>query len=48
MNHKEMTAHIRKRIRLAGIKARVCLYKASGRLWIRVNAISFEARSPSE
>lgn len=36
MNHKEMTAHIRKRIKHEGIAARVRLYTACGIRYIHV------------
>ncbi len=36
MNHKEMTAHIRTRIKKAGIKASVSKYTSCGVNWVRV------------
>lgn len=42
LTHKEMTAHIRKRIKVAGIKARVRLYEACGARWIQVNVPEYD------
>lgn len=36
MDHKETTKHLRKRIKVAGIKARVAKYDSCGQAWIRV------------
>ena len=36
LTHKEMTAHLRKRIKVAGIKARVDMSEACGVKYIRV------------
>jgi hypothetical protein len=36
MSHKEMTAHIRARIKKAGISASVSKYESCGSKWIRV------------
>ena len=37
MNHKEITAHIRARIKKAAIKASVVKYESCGSNWIRVS-----------
>ncbi len=44
LTHKEMTYHIRKRIQVSGIKARVSLYESCGLNWIRVSGIDADAR----
>lgn len=44
LNHKEMTAHIRGRIKASGIKARVSLYTACGIRYIRVVTPSYEVK----
>lgn len=43
MTHKEMTASIRKRIKVAGIKARVDMAEACGVKYIRVFVPKFDA-----
>jgi len=42
MNHKEMTAHIRNRIKVAGIAAGCSKYTSCGVNWIRVSVTSYE------
>ena len=42
LSHKEMTAHIRNRIKVAGIKARVCMQTACGDKIIRIDAIRYK------
>lgn len=44
LTHKEMTAHIRKRIKAEGIKARVRLYTACGTRYIQVFTPTYESR----
>lgn len=44
MNHKEMTAHIRGRLKAAGIKAKCSMYDSCGSRWIRVTTPTYEAR----
>lgn len=44
MNHKEMTAHIRSRIKAAGIKAKVRMINSCGHEYIQVNTPTFESR----
>ena len=48
LTHKEMTKHIRQRIKKAGIKASVSLYRSCGSKWIRVSTHNFEARFTEE
>lgn len=49
MTHKQMTAHIRARIKVAEIDARVKTHEASGCLWIHVSVPTFDTRfSPEE
>jgi len=42
MNHKELTAHIRNRIKVAGILATCKKYTSCGHNWIRVSVASYE------
>lgn len=42
LNHKEMTAHIRKRVKAAGIKARVRKYDSCGSKWIHVFPVRYD------
>lgn len=44
MNHKEMTAHIRRRLKASGIKAKCSLYDSCGYHWIRVCTPTFGSR----
>lgn len=44
MNHKEMTAHIRNRVKAYGVKASVRKYSACGVQWIQVSVPSPGAR----
>ena len=48
MNHKEMTKHIRGRIKVAGIKTSVCKMTACGSDYIRVSTASHEQRFTDE
>jgi hypothetical protein len=48
LTHKEITAHLRKRIAVAGIKARVRLYEACGDRYIQVSGATFEAEFSEE
>ena len=48
MNHKQMTAHIRNRIKVAGIKARVRLYAACGVRWIQVAGATSDQQFTAE
>lgn len=48
MNHKEMTAHIRNRIKKAGIKARVRMQEYCGYTVIQVNAPEYGVEFSSE
>lgn len=41
LTHKEMTAHIRKRIKVAGIKANVRMQNSCGSKIIQVNTIEY-------
>jgi hypothetical protein len=43
LTHKEMAAHIRKRIKVAGIKARVQMREACGDQYIQVFGVTFDA-----
>lgn len=43
LTHKEMTAHIRKRIKVAKIPARVRLYTACGTRYIAVDRVAHDA-----
>ena len=47
MSHKELTAHIRERIKKAGIKARVCMNYSCGSRVIQVVTPSYESRFTS-
>lgn len=42
MTHKEMTAHIRKRLSVSGVKARVSMYESCGSRWIKVTCPAFD------
>jgi len=42
MSHKEMTAHIRKRIKVNGIKARVWKYTSCGVNYISIDVPSYD------
>lgn len=48
MSHKEITAHIRGRIKHAGIKARVRLYEACGSRFIQIAGITPDAEFTDE
>lgn len=48
MTTKEMTAHLRKRIRVAGIQARVSFYESCGSMCIKVTPASVAARFSDE
>ena len=48
MSHKELTSHIRNRIKAAGIKARVKMNADCGTKYITVVTPSFDARFTSE
>ena len=48
MTHKEMTAHIRNRLKAQRIPARVRLYTACGTRYIQVNTVAYEARWSDE
>ena len=48
MNHKELTAHIRKRIKIAGIKARVAMQESCGDLVISVDVPKHDAEFSEE
>jgi hypothetical protein len=48
LTHKEMTAHLRKRIKIAGIKARVDMMDSCGSKAIRVFGASPEATFTDE
>jgi len=42
MTHKEMTTHIRNRIKAAGIRASVSKYDSCGVQWVRVSTASYD------
>jgi hypothetical protein len=44
MTHKEMTKHLRNRLKVAGIKARVAMCDSCGQPIIKVHPVSAEAR----
>ena len=44
LSHKDMAAHIRGRIKQAGIKARVQMDDFCGVLWIKVIGVTFESQ----
>jgi len=48
MTQKEMAAHIRGRIKAAGINARVRMIESCGSKYIQVNAPTFDARFTDE
>lgn len=48
MNHKELTAHIRNRIKVAGIKARVCMQESCGNKVIVVYGTAYEINFTEE
>jgi len=43
LTHKEMTAHVRSRIKKANIAARVQMNESCGVLWIQIFGATFEA-----
>lgn len=47
-DHKEMTAHVRKLIKQAGIKARVKMFTACGTKYIQVFTPSYDANFTAE
>ena len=44
LSHKEMTAHVRNRIKAAGIQARVKMVESCGVRWVYVDGATYEAR----
>ena len=48
LNHKEMTAHIRNRIKVAGIKARVRMQDCCGSKVLQVNAPAYGVEFTNE
>ena len=48
MSHKEMTAHLRTRVKVAGIKASVAKYTSCGVNFVRVSVPTYDARFSEE
>lgn len=47
LTHKEMTAHIRKRLKVAGVKARVRMQDFNGHRMIQVSTPAYDKRFSS-